>query len=233
MCCDKASVPHVLAFNGSPRRSGNTSLLLTELLRGVRESGGSAEELVADELSVKPCRGCLRCNMLRRCAIRGDDWKALSARILAADALVFASPVYFHHLSSPMKKILDRFRSFVNVSITPQSIHHEPWQIWEKKFVLVLCMGSSDPADAQPAIDLFRFMTGMLGPANTLDVISGTRLAVLRQVSMLQPELIALYEKLGLPAALAAQDSVRNRKLLETCYETGQRLVLGTRPDEA
>ena len=182
---------NVLAFNGSPRRNGNTSLLLAELLRGVRDAGGQDQELVAEELHLKHCKGCLRCNMLRRCALRGDDWKGLSEQILAADALVFASPVYFHHLSSPMKKLLDRFRSFINVRITAESICHTPWQSWNKKFVLLLCMGSSDPADARPVVDLFKFMTGMLGPHNSLEVISGTRLAVLRQVAMPEPELAA------------------------------------------
>lgn len=216
---------NVLAFNGSPRRNGNTSLLLEELLRGVRESGGQAQELVAEELHLKNCRGCLRCNVLRRCALRGDDWPGLSQRILAADALVFASPVYFHHLSSPLKKLLDRFRSFINVRITPEGISHIPWEVWNKKFVLLLCMGSSDQADAAPVIDLFGFMTGMLGPKNSLQVISGIRLAVLRQVSMPERELAVLYEKLGLPAELAAQDSRRNRELLQQCYEAGRALV--------
>jgi NAD(P)H-dependent FMN reductase len=217
---------NVLAFNGSPRRNGNTSLLLAELLRGVREAGGKAQEHVADELLIKPCKGCLRCNVLRHCALRGDDWTGLRETILAADALVFASPVYFHHLASPMKKLLDRFRSFVKVRITPESICHIPWQDWNKKFVLLLCMGSSDPADAQPVVELFRFMTGMLGPHNSLDVILGTRLAVLRQVAMPEPELAALYEKLGLPVELAAEDCSRNRALLQKSYELGRGLVL-------
>ena len=103
---------NVLAFNGSPRRNGNTSLLLAELLRGVRDNGGEAQELVAQDLNLKYCTGCLRCNMLRRCALRGDDWPSLSRQIHQADALVFASPVYFHHLTAPLKKIIDRFLFF-------------------------------------------------------------------------------------------------------------------------
>lgn len=217
---------NILAFNGSPRKHGNTSLLLAELLRGARDAGARAEALVAEDLRLKHCRGCLRCNMLRRCALRGDDWQDVSGRILAADALVFASPVYFHHLSSPMKKMLDRFRSFVHVQITQESIRHSPWHAWHKKFVLLLCMGSSDPADARPVVDLFRFMTGMLGPGNTLEVITATRLAVLRQVAMTEDELAVLYGKLGLPVELGPKDAVRNRELLRICYETGKSIAV-------
>jgi len=215
---------NVLAFNGSPRRNGNTSLLLAELLRGVRDAGGQAEAFVAQDLNLKYCTGCLRCNVLKRCALRGDDWQSLSDRILAADALVFASPVYFHHLTAPLKKIIDRFRSFIHVRITPESIRHTPWLPWNKRFVLLLCMGSSDSADAQPIIDLFRFMTGTLGPENTLEMISGTRLAVAGQVAKPAGELAALYEKLLLPAELAADDSRRNRELLLRCYDIGRNL---------
>jgi len=216
---------NVLAFNGSPRRKGNTSLLLAELLRGVRDSGGEAQELVAQDLNLKYCTGCLRCNMLRRCALRGDDWNAVSKKILGADALVFASPVYFHHLTAPLKKIIDRFRSFIHVQITPESIRHTPWQTWNKRFVLLLCMGSSDPADALPVIDLFSFMTGILGPENTLQVFSGTRLAVAGQVVRPAGELAALYEKLGLPSHHAEEDCRRNRNLLQSCYDAGRALT--------
>jgi NAD(P)H-dependent FMN reductase len=216
----------VLAFNGSPRKKGNTSLLLSELLRGVRDAGGQSESLVAQDLNLKYCTGCLRCNVLRRCALSGDDWQALSEKILAADALVFASPVYFHHLTSPLKKIIDRFRSLIKVQITQESIRHTPWTPWDKHFVLLLCMGSSDSADAQPVIELFKFMTGILGHDNTLEVISGTRLAVAGQVARPADDLADLYEKLGLPATLAVDDSRRNRELLQRCYDAGRRLGL-------
>ena len=216
---------NVLAFNGSPRRKGNTSMLLAELLRGVRDSGGEAHEFVAQDLNLKYCSGCLRCNILRRCALRGDDWPSLSRQIQKADALVFASPVYFHHLSAPLKKIIDRFRSFIQVQITPESIRHKPWTAWNKRFVLLLCMGSSDSADALPVIDLFRFMTGILGTENTLQVFSGSRLAIAGQVALPAGELAALYGKLGLPAGLAEEDCSRNRNLLQSCYDAGRALA--------
>jgi NAD(P)H-dependent FMN reductase len=215
---------NVLAFNGSPRRNGNTSLLLAELVRGVRDAGGKAQEVTAQDLDLKYCTGCLRCNMIKRCALSGDDWKMLNEKILEADALVFASPVYFHHLTAPLKKIIDRFRSYINVQITPESIRHRPWLPWNKRFVLLLSMGSSDAAEAQPVIDLFRFMTAILGDENTLEVIAGTRLAVAGQVARPAIDLAGLYEKLGLPVSLAVDDSLRNRELLQRCYDTGRKL---------
>ena len=217
----------VVAFNGSPRKKGNTSLLLSEMVRGAREAGCRVEEVTAIEANLRPCKGCLRCNLLRRCAMKGDDWENLSNRILEADALIFASPVYFHHLPAPLKNILDRFRSFMHVQITEEGLHHAPWQPWEKQFILLLCSGSPLETDAQPVINLFTFITGVLGRENVLLPVVATRLATVNQVKMTEDELRALYGKLQLPEDLAAGDFLRNQALLRKCYEIGKGLPTG------
>jgi len=149
---------NILAFNGSPRRKGNTALLMEELLRGASESGATTEEIIAENIKLDFCKGCLRCNLIKRCAIKSDAWNTLCSKILSADVLIFASPIYFHHLTASLKKILDRFRSFLNVQITEHGLKHTPWHEWKKQFVLLLCLGSSDDADAKPVIDLFKFI---------------------------------------------------------------------------
>lgn len=215
----------VVAFNGSPRRQGNTAILLHELLRGAKDAGADAEEIIAGDLRLHYCRGCLRCNLLKRCALRGDDWDEVSRKIISADVLVFASPIYFHHLTASLKILLDRFRSFIHVQITESGLKHTPWHAWRKKFILLLCMGSSDAADARPVIELFSFITKILGPENRLHAVTGTRLAVPKQVLMPEDELRTLYEKLQLPARLAEADCRRNQDLVAQCYEEGRSLM--------
>ena len=149
-------------------------------------------------------------------------------KILSADTIVFASPVYFHHLTAPLKKILDRFRSFINVQITPQGLKHTPWATWQKQFVLLLPLGSSDAADTQPIIDLFSFLTKILGPDNTLHTLIGKRLAVVNQVSMSFERLGKLYETLKLPVELAVDDYRANQALLQKCRELGHFLSQST-----
>ena len=217
---------NIVAFNGSPRRRGNTSLLLHELLRGAQDAGARTEEIIAEELNLKYCKGCLRCNRLQRCSIQDDDWPALSQKIRAADVVVFASPVYFHHLPASLKKVLDRFRSFIHVQITETELKHTPWQRWQKQFVLLLSLGSSVDDDARPAIDLFIFLTSVLGPNNRLTTIVGARLAVINQVLMTRDQLHSLYPKLLLPVALADVDYERNKMLVQRCYHLGRELGL-------
>jgi hypothetical protein len=179
----------------------------------------------AELATVTSCRGCLKCNLIQRCAIKGDDWDTLRLKILNADVLAFASPIYFHHLTAPLKKILDRFRSFMQVQITEHGLNHTPWQEWKKHFVLLLSLGSPDAADARPVIDLFTFLAHALGPGNTLHAMVGTRLAVKGQVTMSGEELSSLYAKLKLPARLANADYRRNQALLQSCYELGRGLA--------
>jgi multimeric flavodoxin WrbA len=216
---------NILAINGSPRRRGNTSLLLNEFLRGARQADHHCEEIIAEDITLKYCKGCLRCNVLKRCSISGDDWEELSKKILEANTIVFASPVYFHHLTAPLKKILDRFRSFINVQLTESGLKHTPYHQWNKQFILLLSLGSSDDQDAQPIIDLFTFISSILGKGNQLSWIIGKRLAVAGQVVMSEEKLAGLYPKLGLPLSLSKEDYKRNQLLLQTCYEWGNRNI--------
>lgn len=214
----------ILAFNGSPRPTGNSAHLLDRFAAGTAKNGVTTEVIHPHTLNLKPCTGCLRCNVLKRCSIRDDDWTWLNEKILAADVLVFASPVYFHHLPAPLKSVIDRFRSFIHVAVTETGLAHTPWTEWKKSFVLILSMGSSDDRDAAPVEDLFRFMTSILGPGNRLHTLKATRLAVTKQVVRSREELAQLYEKMQLPALLADKDYERNRELLRQCEALGERL---------
>ncbi len=215
----------IVAFNGSPRPTGNTTHLLEQFLEGARENQAEIEVLHPQKLNLEYCTGCLRCNMLKRCSISDDDWPEISSKILSADVLVFAAPVYFHHVPAPMKAMLDRFRSFINVQITETRLIHTPWHNWNKDFVLILSLGSSDAVDAEPVIDLFRFMTSILGENNRLHIITATRLAVVKQVIKTEEELRELYQKMRLSPELAPSDVKRNQKLLEACGNLGKRLA--------
>jgi multimeric flavodoxin WrbA len=215
----------VLTFNGSIRKTGNTTHLLNHFLEGCRENTDQIAEISAHEINLDYCTGCLRCNIIKKCSLRGDDWQDISEKILDADILVFASPIYFHHVSGQLKKLIDRFRSFVHVQITEKGLIHTPHQLWNKEFVLLLSMGSPNDEDAQPVIDLFKYMTKILGPNNKLHVIKGTRLAVTNHVIKTEEELKTLYPKMGLSEFLATEDHKRNQEVLVKCKELGRKIV--------
>ncbi|MGE5579109.1 MAG: flavodoxin family protein [Bacillota bacterium] len=105
----------ILAFAGSPRRNGNTRILLNAF---VEECASKGHELELIDLTnparwdINPCLGCDRC-VSGRC-IRNDSMQDLYPRIREADAIVLASPVYFYGLPAQVKAMIDRCQLFYN-----------------------------------------------------------------------------------------------------------------------
>ncbi|HRW63086.1 MAG TPA: flavodoxin family protein [Bacteroidales bacterium] len=210
----------VLVLDGSTRK-GNTSVMVEHFKKSALKNTCYVDHVQAKELNIEFCNGCLRCNLIKRCSISGDDWNNLSQKISDADILVFASPIYFHYVSAPLKKIIDRFRSFVHVQITEEGVKHTPWNAWQKDFVLLLSMGSSNDMDAQPVVDLFEYITEVMGESNRLYVVKATRLAFVNQILKPVDELAPVYKKLNLPEELAIPDAHKNKALLESIEKLG------------
>lgn len=189
---------------------------------GSSENGFVPELFHTHKLNLKECAGCLRCNLLKRCSLSGDDWAELSKKIVNSDVLVFGSPIYFHHVPSSLKKLLDRFRSLVHVQITDSGLIYTPYHEWNKDIVLILSLGNPQSDDARGVIDLFKYISSIMGQGNRLHVITGTRLAMVNQVNLGEEELLALYKKLGLSDQLVANDFKKNQALLTRCRELGK-----------
>ena len=217
----------IAAFDGSPRKNGNSTNILKAFLESAESRGAGISLYKTDQLDLKPCRGCLMCNVLKKCAIRGDSWPEIAEKIYEADVLAFATPIYFHHATSSLKKLLDRFRSFLNVRITRDGIIHKPHIVWNKKIFLFTAHGSSSDEDAQPLIEMFEFMTEVMGRGNSLQTVTAVRLAVSGQILFTREQLIELYKKLELPLELAAEDAERNRKYIMQAESMAESLFTG------
>jgi multimeric flavodoxin WrbA len=98
---------NILIFNGSPRKGGNTELLLSNVLAGIKESGYRAEYIRLAQLAINPCIGCGHCEREGHC-IFADDMTALYAKIEAAHRIVIASPIYFYGVTAQTKIFIDR-----------------------------------------------------------------------------------------------------------------------------
>jgi multimeric flavodoxin WrbA len=100
----------VLAIYGSPRRKGNTSLLLKRAVLGAQDAGAEVEEVVLRDLKMSPCLEIYGCKKNGRCAIK-DDFQKLYDKLLACDALILASPIFFYSVSAHTKILIDRCQS--------------------------------------------------------------------------------------------------------------------------
>jgi multimeric flavodoxin WrbA len=100
----------VVAFNGSPRKEGNTFILINYILREL-EKEGIETELV--QLSGKSLRGCIACykcfeNKDQRCSVKDDFANDCIEKMIGADGIVLGSPTYFYDVTAEMKALIDR-----------------------------------------------------------------------------------------------------------------------------
>ncbi len=104
----------VLAFAGSPRRGGNSEMLLDRALAGVSAAAPEAvvRKVVLNELRFVPCQNCGFCSTRGYCVYAAkDDMKGVYEAMDAADGFVVATPIYFANVSAQLKAMFDRCQS--------------------------------------------------------------------------------------------------------------------------
>jgi multimeric flavodoxin WrbA len=108
----------VIGISGSPHRHGNTETLLDSFSDGAKTAGASVEKVVLRDLDYSPCRGCNACHKTGECIVK-DDAIALFDKILKADAIAVASPIYSMGITAELKGLIDRGQ-----------------YLWARKFIL-------------------------------------------------------------------------------------------------
>lgn len=98
---------NILVISTSPRKAGNSELLADEFIKGAAEAGHKVNKICLYDKQIGFCKGCLACQMTEKCIIH-DDVSEILEQMKMADALVFATPIYFYEMSGQMKTLLDR-----------------------------------------------------------------------------------------------------------------------------
>lgn len=97
----------VLIVSSSLRMRSNSEALADSFARGAAEAGHRVEKVTLRDKEIRFCKGCLACQKTGKCVI-DDDAPAIVAKMRDADALVFATPVYYYEMSGQLKTLLDR-----------------------------------------------------------------------------------------------------------------------------
>jgi multimeric flavodoxin WrbA len=108
----------VLGIMGSPRIKGNTDLLLDEALKGAQSQGAEVDKIIPDRLQIAPCREYYGCLKDGKCVIR-DEMDDIYPKILAADAVIVATPIFFYTVSAQLMPLISRCQA-----------------LWAKKYIL-------------------------------------------------------------------------------------------------
>ena len=105
------TMPRITAIYGSPRKDGNSDLLLKSFLKGVHEKGGEAYEIFLRDHTFSPCIECGGCDKSGQCVIE-DDMSMIYSRLLKSDIVVLSTPVFFYSINAQAKAMIDRCQCF-------------------------------------------------------------------------------------------------------------------------
>ncbi len=97
----------VLIIASSPRKGGNSDILCDMFAEGAKESGNEVEKVRIADLKIGYCTGCYACQKTGKCVIK-DDAQSVIDKMMAADVIVLASPVYFYTICAQLKALIDR-----------------------------------------------------------------------------------------------------------------------------
>jgi len=185
----------VLGILGSPRRGGNTELLLDETLRGAGEQGNSCEKVVLRDLKITPCLEIYKCAEDGVCAIK-DDMQDLYSKIQHTERLIIAAPIFFYSVPALAKAMIDRCQS-----------------LWVKKYMLQLPV--SPIADRK---GVFISVAATRGKK----LFEGVRLTMKYFFDAIE---VAYSDELLVRGVDEKGEVRKKPEALQAAYELGQRLV--------
>ena len=123
---------NVLIISSSPRKGGNSDILCDAFAEGAKEAGNEVGKIRIADMKIGYCTGCYACQKTGKCAIQ-DDAQDVINKMMAADVIVLASPVYFYSICAQLKALIDR-----TVVIYPK--------LANKQFYYLLTMADTDRA---------------------------------------------------------------------------------------
>lgn len=186
----------ILAISGSPRRGGNSEQLLDSLIKGAKESGAEPEKLVVCDYTISPCQECGDCHATGKCRI-DDEMQGIYPKLLEADHIIVASPVFFKGAPAQLKALIDRCQC-----------------LWSKKFVL-----NKPLRDVEKKVKGYYLGVGGLDSPKTFDGVILTLKAWFIVLGIDYTEQL-IYESVDEKDAIA-----KAPRAIEDAYQLGKKII--------
>ena len=152
---------NVLVLSSSPRRGGNSDLLCDQFMMGAKEAGHHAEKTSLKDVTINYCTGCGTCTRGGKRCPQKDDMAQILEKMIAADVIVMATPVYFYTMCAQMKTLIDRTCSRYT-------------EISNKEFYFILAAADTNKRAMERTVEGFRAFTSCLSGAEEKGVLYGT-----------------------------------------------------------
>ena len=151
----------VLILSASPRKGGNSDLLCDQFMLGAKEAGNQAEKIFLRDKRINYCTGCGACQGNGGKCVQKDDMAEVLDKMIAADVIVMATPVYFYTMNAQMKTLIDRTCSRYT-------------EIRNMDFYFIVAAADSSKRAMERTLEGFRAFTSCLGRAKEKGIIYGT-----------------------------------------------------------
>ncbi len=145
----------VVGFVGSPRKNGNTDVLVQQVLDGAAQAGADTEKFYINDMDIRGCQGCNYCRAADSCKLDDEMTKAYDM-LRNADGFVFGSPIYFFQFTGQMRQFIDRWFALIDTDFTPRIETG-------KKAVIVSAQGNPEPEAFRSVFDEFSQLLQMFG----------------------------------------------------------------------
>lgn len=155
--------PQVLGIGGSPRKNGNSDMLLEHVLKGAREDGILTHALQLRDLKFKPCIGCEKCRKDKICTGLVDGMTSVYPGVFQSRGLVLASPTHNYNVTAWMKAFIDRLYCFYDFENTRPRKWSTRMQGQGRKAVLVAIAEQEDQFDMGFTLDAMQRPLEALG----------------------------------------------------------------------
>jgi len=160
----------IVALVGSPRKGGNTDVLLQKALEGAKTQGAETEIIYLNDLTIRGCQACYACKKTGKCVVK-DDMVTVYQAINEADAVIFGSPVYFGRFTAQVALVMDRLFAYLKPDFT-NSLGEN------KKFALVVTQNQPDATLYAGLINSTAQVLGRIGFTSGPKALVGTGLNV-------------------------------------------------------
>ena len=158
----------VLGFVGSPRKKGNTTILVDTFLDGASSAGAEVKKFFLADYNINQCQGCYRNCILKpgfQCAIFRDDMDMLFEEMISSDLMLFASPHYTASYTAIMARFFERFLPLLEIEIVGEMGSVDAFKFINnplkgKKAVIGLVQDYKDPSTAELTIRAFEKYLG-------------------------------------------------------------------------
>jgi multimeric flavodoxin WrbA len=151
----------VLILSASPRKGGNSDLLCDQFLQGAKDAGHQAEKIFLRSKKINHCTGCGTCFNKGKGCVQKDDMATILEKMVAADVIVMATPVYFYTMNGQMKTFIDR--------TCPRYT-----EIRDKDMYFIMTAAVTRTEALERTLEGFRGFTSCLSGASEKGVIYGT-----------------------------------------------------------